>query len=533
MLVSRENLINTLSKVFPLNLLNSEEIKILVEKSEVVFFKEGSLVFLEGASAANLYVIYEGAIEIVSEEHQSLRKLNSLHDGDYFGEDVLKQKNVRTSTARVIKDSLLIRIPKKFLDDLINRNPEITRGFSIVARTYNRLFGLKFRDFQQETLYYLGNPHYFGFISKISISLLILLIPVITVVLLASNNIVSGSILYGAGVVGAVLFFLQVFWHYLEWQNDYYVMTGKRVINLAKSLINYDSKLEIPLSAINNIEIKKSFLARNFGFGDLIIRTYTGETLLKNVPFVSEVQAFLELLVAKDKTSRKLDERNTFERIVNKSLTASTNNINMTMKSEVDTVGLADQNPDFSMIILRTHWFILLKKVLFPSLLIISILLLLIFFAANDLPINDSSLGIILVVFFLICNFLWWLFQFFDWWNDQYLITSDQVIDVYRKPFGTENRRTAPVLNIQSIRFERKGILGLLLNYGTVYIRVGDEEFTFDNVSDPAKIQERLFGVLEMSISRTKKSEITEQQENLAKLIDAYHQIKEKKSGNL
>jgi len=65
------------------------------------------------------------------------------------------------------------------------------------------------------------------------------------------------------------------------------VMTKKRVINLAKSLINFDSKFEIPLSAINNLEIKTSFLSRNFGFGELIIRTYTGETKLKNVPLVS------------------------------------------------------------------------------------------------------------------------------------------------------------------------------------------------------------------------------------------------------
>ena len=95
------------------------------------------------------------------------------------------------------------------------------------------------------------------------------------------------------------------------------MITKNRVINLAKSLINFDSKFEVPLSAINNLEIKKSFLSRNFGFGDLIIRTYTGETKLKNVPLVTEVQNFLELLVAKDKLSKRLDERKVFEKIVN------------------------------------------------------------------------------------------------------------------------------------------------------------------------------------------------------------------------
>jgi uncharacterized membrane protein YdbT with pleckstrin-like domain len=328
------------------------------------------------------------------------------------------------------------------------------------------------------------------------------------------------------------LLLFQVFWHYFEWQNDYYVMTGKRVINLTKRLFNFESKFEIPLSAINNLEIKKSFLAQNLGFGDLIIRTYTGETNLKNVPFVSDVQVFLELLMGKDKTLKKLDERKTFEKIVEKTFTANNNDLDQA-RDQIDMENSPDDlNNNSSTIVLRTHWIILLKRILFPTLTFASIILLVGFFTANNLPIMDSSLTIILVGIILIGTFLWWLFQFFDWWNDQYHITSDQIIDVYRKPFGTENRRTAPIMNIQSIRFERKGIVGLLLNFGTVYIRVGDDEFTFDNVHNPALIQEKLFGVLEMSISRMKKSEkteMTQQQQNLAEMIDVYHQIKERK----
>jgi len=532
MLVSRENLINTISKVFPFNLLSSEKINTLVEKSEVVFFKEGNLVFLEGASASNFYVIYEGLIEILVEEHQTLRRINSLHGGDYFGEDVFKQSNVRRSTARVMKDVLLIRISKKLMDDLISENPELAQAFHIITGTYTRLFDLRFRDLSHETVYFIGNPHFFVFLSKLAFSLLIMLFPVLIVFFLASNSLLSDSALIGLSVLGAVLFFLQAFWHYLEWRNDYYVLTGKRVINLARNLINFESKFEIPLSAINNLEIKKSFFGQNINFGDLIVRTYTGETILKSVPSVSEVQSFLVLLVAMDKASRKIDERKSFERIVDNTLTANKKNLDMDGKQEADSAGLAETGIDLTQTILHTHWIILLKKVFFPSLLLVSIILLLFFFIANNIPVIDSKPGIILVGFILIGTFLWWLYQFFDWWNDQYCITSDQIIDIYRKPFGTENRRTASVLNIQSIRFERKGLLGLLLNFGTVYIRVGDEEFTFDNVSDPARIQEKLFCVLEMAISRIKKSEITEQQQNLVEWMDTYHQVREKKPRN-
>ena len=219
---------------------------------------------------------------------------------------------------------------------------------------------------------------------------------------LAINDLLSRPVLIGVSVLGMVLFSLQILWHYFEWKNDYYLMTKKRVINLAKSLINFDSKFEIPLSAINNLEIKKSFLSRNFGFGDLIIRTYTGETKLKNVPLVSEVQAFLELLVAKDKLSKKLDERKVFEKIVNDTLTPDDNSPDPSIDQADEKDELEDQYSNSPIIALRTHWIILLKKVLFPSLLIMSIILLASFFAANDLPINGSSIGIILFGLILI-----------------------------------------------------------------------------------------------------------------------------------
>ncbi len=530
MLVSRENLIILIHKVFPFNLLDSERTKSLIEKSEVVFFKEGDLVYMEGAAAINLYVIYEGAVEIFVEEHKNLRRLNLLHDGDCFGEDTLKQNGSRSSTARIIKGTLLIKIPKKLIDELHSEIPELAKGFSILSTAYDELFDVKFRDLSQETIYYLGHPHYFAFLSKVLLALLILLLPVLGVISLAINGLLSRPVLIGVSVLGSVLFFLQILWQYLEWKNDYYVITKKRVINLVKSLINFDSKFEVPLSAINNLEIKKSFLSRSFGFGDLIIRTYTGETKLKNVPLVSEVQNFLELLTAKDKLSKRLDEKKAFEKIVNDVLSPDDTSPDFMVDHVNPKIEFSDQYSNLPIVALRTHWIILLKKVLFPSLLITSIILLASFFAANDLLNNGSSLGVILFGLILICAILWWIYQFFDWWNDRYLITNDQIIDVYRRPFGTENRRTAPITNIQSIRFERKGILGLLLNFGTVYIRVGDDELTFDNISNPSMIQEKLFGILEMSISRSKISARTLQQQNLAEMIDAYHQIKEKKA---
>lgn len=530
MLVSRENLFHKISKIYPFNLTNPEWIKILVEKSEVVYFETGNLVFLEGASASNFYIIYEGEVEILVEENQSLRRLNILHDGDFFGEDALKQNNCRKSSARALKNTLLIKIPQNIFNSFISEKPELAQAFSIISRTYTRLFEFKFRDLSNETVYFIGRPHYFVFLSKLFFTIIIMLIPVSIVLILALNNLLSGSLLIGSCIFLVVLYLFQLLWHFLEWRNDFYVITGKRVINLNRHLINYDRRFENPLSAINNLESKKSILGRSIGFGDLVIRTYTGETILKSVTSVSEVQALLEYLMMLEKTTRRNEEQKSFEKIVNNAVNASNSNLSNKVAPSSMSVDPAKNNAYLPRAIYRTHWIILLRKILFPSLLLISLILLMVFFYANRLPLFESSFGFISIGIILIGTFLWWLYKFIDWRNDQYQITQDQIIDIYRKPFGAEDRRTASVLNIQSIRFERKGLLGLLLNFGTVYIRVGDEEFTFDNVPDPARIQEKLFGVLEMSIANLKKSEMTEQQQNMAEWMETYHQVRESKS---
>jgi CRP-like cAMP-binding protein len=529
MLVSRENLFNKISKIFPFSLSKEEPLKNLIEKSEVVFFESGNMVYLEGAAATSFYIIFEGEIEVLVEEDLSLRRINTLHEGGCFGEDALEKNKHRSSSSRALKNTLLIKIPTNLLDQFISNDPRIANAFSIISETYSNLLKFKFRDLSNETIYFIGKPHYFDFLTKSILSLFIMLIPASIEIILFVNKLLSGPVLIGVSFLLVTLFFLQIFWHFFEWQNDYYVLTGKRVINIIRHLINYESKFEIPLSAINNLEIRKNIIGRGLGFGDLVIRTYTGETILKSSPSASEIQAYLEYLMAEDKLIKKMEERKSFEDILNKKVFATTNSTGEKISTNSESFNSMENHNIFVRTIYHTHWIILLKRVLFPSLLLTSIILLLWFLYANTPSFLANNFVIIFIGFIFICTCLWWIYQFIDWDNDQYHITPDQVIDIYRKQFGTEDRRTASVLNIQSIRFERKGFLGLLLNFGTVFIRVGDEELTFDNVPDPAKIQEKLFSVLEISLDRIKMSDLTDQQQRMAEWIDTYHQAREKK----
>jgi hypothetical protein len=85
----------------------------------------------------------------------------------------------------------------------------------------------------------------------------------------------------------------------------------------------------------------------------------------------------------------------------------------------------------------------------------------------------------------------WWLWKFADWQNEIYQVTTTRIIDVEQKPlYVREERREASLGMIQNISLEIPGILGKLLNYGSVTIETaGAEAFTFDYVKDPRGVQ--------------------------------------------
>jgi hypothetical protein len=118
----------------------------------------------------------------------------------------------------------------------------------------------------------------------------------------------------------------------------------------------------------------------------------------------------------------------------------------------------------------------------------------------------------------------WWIYQLMDWRNDIFRVTGDQILDIDRKPFGTEERRAAPLDNILGTRYERLGFIGYILNFGTVYIDVGSAQFAFEDVLDPAAVQSDIDRRRLARISAKKDTERTTERNRMADWMAAYHQ---------
>lgn len=527
MQVGRSQLLKKIKNCYPFYRLSDREASELIEYSEVLFFEKGNLIFKEGSAANNLYLILEGEISILREYRGAVINLLSRRDGGLFGEDVLTGKKVRRTTARAEDNLMVLKIPSKFIGQLDNGKAAVLNSLKIILTTYENLIQRRREAISGESIYYYGCPHIFFLLKKVFLYFFgLIAFMLVNYAFQRQYSATKNSVIIFSLSL-TIIFLLISFWNYFEWQRNTFMVSNVRVTVNSIRLFRSESKSETPLGAITNIQIVKTLAGRFLQYGHLAVRTYTGESVLRAVPLADQVQELIEYLIQESKNTDNEEEQAIFRKILkNKDHHSTIAEKYFIGKDQPFKYNKRNPSSEFDQTIMyRTHWVILFRKILLPSLSFISIILLTMFLIFNSVAALDSVFLLFGIFLTLSLAVVWWIYQFFDWFNDKYLIAHDQIIDINQKPFGREERRTASIFNLQSIRFERNGLMGILLNYGTVFIRIGDEEFSFDNVPDPSSVQKTIFQVLEKAISGKERINLTEQQKRLANWLDTYHKF--------
>ena len=133
---------------------------------------------------------------------------------------------------------------------------------------------------------------------------------------------------------------------------------------------------------------------------------------------------------------------------------------------------------------------------------------------------------VVLVALVLFIPFAaWWWYEFEDWKNDIYLVTPDQIVDVSKKPFGQETRKSAPLGNVLSLRYERPGLLGMMLNFGCVLATVAGQEFRFEGVLDPVSVQNDIYRRMDAMNAKKAQAETAKRRDEMPALIGAYQAV--------
>ncbi|MCA9934034.1 MAG: PH domain-containing protein, partial [Anaerolineales bacterium] len=334
--------------------------------------------------------------------------------------------------------------------------------------------------------------------------------------------------------------------NYLDWRNDYFVITNKHLVHREFNLRTFRTDVvKISIDKVQSVEIDKPNLLTNlFNIGTARITTaaQAGTVYFDNIDDPTLVRDTLNRLSERVKALDAGREQAVMRESVEKHFQAK-RPLQVIEDEDVETSAPVKQGESFSqrlrrrykwrveengVITYRKHLFVLLRNIAWPLGLLLFISLGL--FAVTKafmIPINQFwPIALLLIT----GDLAWLVWNVEDWRNDTFQLTDRLVIDIDRRPFGFgESRKQAALSNIQNVNASRPGLLQTIFNFGMVSIETAgaESDITFEDIPQPSVIQSDIFKRLDEFQQKQRVKEGAQRRKEYAVLLDVYKQAME------
>ena len=477
------------------------------------------------------------------------RPVGYLRAGDVVGEGALLLEEPHGFSAQATTDVLLLCLHKQAFDRLLDDHPEILRQLTLPRLVKERLSAPTFPwQREDEPSLLLRRRHSSFFLRTLIIPLLVMFALAVAAWVAhetpSLRNLASVALLLAAVPAAAVI------WLFVDWRNDFFLVTAKRVLHREKIVLLYETWDEAPLTKIQNTNLVRGPLGKMLGYGTLQIETASvrGTMVWDHVPDPKGLQEVIGRQVSLVKSRLEQDDRDEIRR----QLLGYTGRIPPPGEAPVPLPsddGLPQRRfgllgrlllsrpllklryEQANQITWRKHWIFLLKRtsLALPVTLVASALVIMSLFRWGE----SGGLALLLpslVLWTVAVFWLWWKVE--DWRNDVYILTDRLIIDVEKKPlFFAEERRQATLDMIQNISLRMPGPLSNILNYGDVLIQTAGPVgmFTFDGVSNPADVQREISRQVEEYSEMQRHREREQRKAELGTWFQVYREIEQQR----
>ncbi|MGB2957193.1 MAG: cyclic nucleotide-binding domain-containing protein [Anaerolineales bacterium] len=515
---------------FLFNYLTDEELGQILPLFKPIVLEKGEVLYRTGFPGRNFFLIVSGQI-ILQDDDQNSSVINAK---GHFGEQAIYKEGLRSETAQALEKSVILAVNKRGFLAILSAYPSIKSRISGMKISDNILQNHEFPWIgPDEAVRFVDRKHINVFYTQLMLPLVFLILTGIGAVLL---NLNLGLFL----PITFLIFCLWSVWLWLDWRNDFYLVTSERAAWVEKVIWLHDQRREVPLQSILSVNISTNQIQRLFGYGDVIIRTYTGNIPMRNT---AHPKMLLDLISEAQEIAKTRAHR------------IETTNINQTIRTRLGLSGNStspETDPEFTdlemeggpqltetitplqefinlfharyelngVINYRKHIFVLIRNSWW----------LLLAFAGLGISIfarlvgllTYPSLPLILILFAVNLAALGYVFA--DWANDRFQITDKYIIDLDRKPFGRETKRSALLENVLSLDYKRENIIQRLFDFGTVVINVGDIQLDFEHVAHPISVQNEIFERYNSAVKQKELEDAHRRRDDMVEFLAAYHE---------
>ncbi len=537
-----EAFLGRLKPIYIFKGLTDEQILEVARELEVERRPAGQAVFHEKDSGDSFYIINKGTVKVLRQgTRRAAQVVSTLGPGDFFGETALLYGRRRSATVETASEAELLKLSKDGFDRLLRKFPQIRPNLLISTASRELYRHVKFSWLQpNEVVYLIARKHRLLLYQSLFWPILAGGLIAVAAIWLAVIRDTLWIAYIGAALELPVAGWL--LWNYVDWGNDYYIITNQRLVDLEKIVGIYDSRVEAPLASVMSVNVQTAdSTQRAVHMGDVVVRTFSGPIILKSVENPLVLAAAVEEYWYRTKSHERENQVEGMRKVLREHLERGTHTPPArprppAPKPTPKGPSLGEQIATFftfrlrfeegDSVIYRKHWYMLLSDVWKPTLGMLLVVTGLAVYVAGFLP---PSVPLSAVLLLVLATFIplagWWLYEYVDWKNDIYMVTTDQIFDVNKKPLGAETRKSAPLANVLSLKYERPGLLGILLNFGTVVATVAGTEFRFEGVFDPVGVQNDIYRRQEMQKAKKAAAEETTKRADMADWLLAYQQV--------
>ncbi len=585
-----------------------------------IFTPSGQTVIRQGQAGRALYILEDGEGLVRAVDDRGRRRPRSfLFPDGYVGRKALLQGTEHDVSVEATKPSYWIRISREDLDrfGVYMERRERPRGLLVTVQqaiattlgplqamlqgrpfrpcehrwctVWERLGGLSLEEEERykkpekhtwlepdEKILWLDRAHPIVFFTRTGPFILALAILLSLFITFLPTG-VSRGILFST----IVLVVAGLVYEIVDYFNDFYALTDRRVVHRERVLLLREDWQEIPLPRIQDIIVRQSWRGKLLGYGTLIIQSAAagGNIEMKRIPSPQAVQhrildergrarsraeAWRRELLREDMIKRLFEgilaswpdiatgTQHPLDRKTPSAGEEETSEQPSRIGRLVRALGFSrKERAHMAMpwapishwrvkdtLYWRKHWLNLLQRVTMPLFLL---LILLSGFGLiwTGIPgmgyVIPRHLGVFFAWAVAFMGALgWFIWQYDDWRNDMYILSPERLIDIEKKPFFfQEERRQAPLGQVQTVQLQMRGIVSQLLNYGDVVIKTAAAEgdLTFEFIPNPREAVREIQRALEDFRRKQEQREYERQQGMMAEGLEIYHELRRRYPG--
>ncbi len=536
-----------LKQLFLFQGLNEAELAHIVARFQPYSFTGDKEVFAQGDEDNMFFVIFKGRVKITQADRKGEHLLSVFGAGEYFGEEALLFNRPRSATVTTLEPTILLGMEQGSFYDLIRDFPNIRTFLTVTADSRHMAQREKFDWLgEDEVVHLVRRKHEVFLLTSLLLPLFVGLIsiPILAYGVTDLDSFINPRLLLYVGIMGIFISIFWIVWNWVNWGNDFYIVTNQRVLWVEKVILLYQSRREAPLTQILSVNVKRTWFGRILGYGDVEVRTFTGGIRMRRSASPILFAAYVEGFKAHAGYLLKQAENEAIRRSLQERLGLPVDSDTLwpslqprwrrrsgnqpqpgSLRDFLNTLFVVRYEEE-NVVTYRKHWLLLLRKTWIPTLLI----LFLVGFVAlqfEDYLAGSTSIFASFPMFLLYAMIFlvllgWWTYGYLDWSNDIYQLAPDQIRDIERKPLGDELKKTAPLESILSLEHHRDGIIQLLFNYGNVVINVGETRFIFRGVYNPDQVHQDVSDYIEALSRRKREIEAAREREQMLNWLLAY-----------